>query len=103
MFSFMQVGISCKDEAQPAPVQEQAAKESMDSAAKIGGESASSDLVYVITLHGTVGIIPGESAKAFTAEGLKVSLDAAKRAKATVVVLDIDGGCDKGESSHLDG
>ena len=91
MFSFMQVGISCKDEAQPAPVQEQAAKESMDSAAKIGGESASSDLVYVITLHGTVGIIPGESAKAFTAEGLKVSLDAAKRAKATVVVLDIDG------------
>ena len=91
MFSFMQVGISCKDEAQPAPVQEQSAKESMDSAAKIGGESASSDLVYVITLHGTVGIIPGESAKAFTAEGLKVSLDAAKRAKATVVVLDIDG------------
>ena len=91
MFSFMQVGISCKDEAQPAPVQEQSAKESMDSAAKIGGESASSDLVYVITLHGTVGIIPGESAKAFTADGLKVSLDAAKRAKATVVVLDIDG------------
>ena len=74
--SLVQVAISCKDKAQPA---------------KMGAASASSDLVYVITLHGTVGSIPGESAKAFTAESLKVSLDAAKRAKATVVVLDIDG------------
>lgn len=77
--------------APAAPAKPVPSKESVDSAAKIGGESASSDLVYVITLHGTVGIIPGESAKAFTAEGLKVSLDAAKRANATVVVLDIDG------------
>ena len=84
--SLVQVAISCKDKAQPAT-----ATESVDSATKIGDASASSDLVYVITLHGTVGIIPGESAKAFTAEGLKVSLDAAKRAKATIVVLDIDG------------
>jgi hypothetical protein len=89
--SLVQVTISCKDKAPPVQEHPATAKESVDSAAKIGGASASSDLVYVITLHGTVGIIPGESAKAFTAEGLKVSLDAAKRAKATVVVLDIDG------------
>lgn len=86
LVSLVQVEISCKDKAQPAT-----ATESVDSATKSGDASASSDLVYVITLHGTVGIIPGESAKAFTAEGLKVSLDAAQRAKATVVVLDIDG------------
>ena len=91
MFSLVQVTISCKDKAPPVQEHPATAKESVVSAAKIGGASASSDLVYVITLHGTVGIIPGESAKAFTAEGLKVSLDAAKKAKATVVVLDIDG------------
>ena len=51
----------------------------------------SAELVYVIKLHGTVGKIPGDNDKACTADSLKASLDAAAKAKATVVVLDIEG------------
>jgi hypothetical protein len=57
------------------------------------GSSAtkSPDLVYVINLHGTVGKIPGDNDTVYTADSLKASLDAAAKAKATVVVLDIEG------------
>ena len=47
--------------------------------------------IYVIKMHGTVGNFLGETSKIFTAEGLKTSLDAAKRDNASVVVLDISG------------
>jgi len=51
----------------------------------------SAELVYVIKLHGTVGKIPGDNDTACTADTLKASLDTAAKAKATVVVLDIEG------------
>ncbi len=51
----------------------------------------SAELVYVIKLHGTVGKIPGDNDTACTADSLKASLDAAAKAKATIVVLDIEG------------
>lgn len=51
----------------------------------------SAELVYVIKLHGTVGKIPGDNDTACTADRLKASLDAAAKANATVVVLDIEG------------
>ena len=51
----------------------------------------SAELVYVIKLHGTVGKIPGDNDTACTADSLKASLDAAAKAKATIVVLDMEG------------
>lgn len=53
--------------------------------------SSSTELVYVIALHGNVGKIPGDNDPAFTADYLQSALDAAAKAKATVVVLDIEG------------
>ena len=53
--------------------------------------SSSTELVYVIALHGNVGKIPGDNDPAFTADYLQSALNAAAKAKATVVVLDIEG------------
>jgi|GEM_PF-2880616 len=48
-------------------------------------------LVYVISLHGNVGKIRGEVGPSVTVEDLKSSLEKARKAQATVVVLDIEG------------
>ena len=56
-----------------------------------GTGSPKPDLIYVISLHGTIGHIPWANAKAFTPEALQGSLAAAKRANATIVVLDLNG------------
>lgn len=53
--------------------------------------SSSTELVYVIALHGNVGKIPGDNDPAFTSAYLQSALEAAAKAKATVVVLDIEG------------
>ena len=53
--------------------------------------SSSTELVYVIALHGNVGKIPGDNDPAFTADYLQSALNAAAKAKATVVVLDMEG------------
>jgi len=53
--------------------------------------SSSTELVYVIALHGNVGQIPGENDPSFTSAYLQTALEAAAKVKATVVVLDIEG------------
>ena len=49
-------------------------------------------IVHVIELHGTVGKVPGASGgRAITADEIRESIAKARKAGATVVVLDIDG------------
>ena len=53
---------------------------------------AKTEFIYLIELHGTVGSVPGAvNTRAITAQRIQDALTKARKAGATVVVLDIDG------------